>query len=170
MKQLCNVRKYKGNGITGSSWRFLATDYEPIRGIRCNVGCLGWYWMLVKARFIQTWHTGWNTEVTTKGLHMSTNYKYKQILHSWVRCVIIQTFMSRSSCFSTLVVEGLIHTSDSNQLNRFTNTIHLDSLTDSFRGLFSASVWVNRFVKNSSTNLLRSSSERVLLVNWQQNR
>ncbi len=54
--------------------------------------------------------------------------------------------------------------------NRFTKKIHLDSLTDSFRGLFISSVWVNRFVKNSSTNLLISSSERVLLVNRQQNR
>lgn len=119
---------------------------------------------------IQTWHTGWNTEVTTKGLYILTNYKFKRILHSWVKCVIKQTFVSRSSCFSTLVVEVLIHTSDLNQLNRVTKMIHFDSLTDSFRGLFSASVWVNRFVKNSPTNLLRSSSERVLLVNWQQNR
>ncbi len=45
MKQLCNVRNYKGNGITGSSWRFLATDWANKRNqMQCGVS-----WVILDA-------------------------------------------------------------------------------------------------------------------------
>jgi len=46
-------------------------------GVLGDTGC---WWK--QQTDIQTWHTGWNTEVTTKGLYILTNYKFKHILRS----------------------------------------------------------------------------------------